>query len=152
MRLQSAFAVPGSFGAAYGRNRIAQNTRSTYIWGNAPLGVNGAVRDTILFDTDKFNIDSADAAALDSDIAVKLAKIVRSAFAHAINQLWHDLQHGAGEAHRFLSFFSHGQARCGDMDVAFAGHLNRLGRAMGDDNFDLGPQAIGKTLGQFVGN
>lgn len=46
-----AFAVPGSFGAAYGRNRIAANTRSTYIWGNAPLGANGAVRDTILFDS-----------------------------------------------------------------------------------------------------
>lgn len=46
-----AFAVGGSFGAAYGRNRIAPNTRSTFIWGNAPLGANGAVRDTILFDS-----------------------------------------------------------------------------------------------------
>jgi TonB-linked SusC/RagA family outer membrane protein len=46
-----AFAVGGSFGASYGRNRIATNTKSTYIWGNAPLGVNGAVRDTILFDS-----------------------------------------------------------------------------------------------------
>jgi TonB-linked SusC/RagA family outer membrane protein len=32
-----AFPVPGSFGAAYGRNRITANTRSTYIWSNAPL-------------------------------------------------------------------------------------------------------------------
>ena len=46
-----SFAVPGSFGATYGRNRIAANTRSTMIWGNAPLGLNGAVRDTILFDS-----------------------------------------------------------------------------------------------------
>lgn len=46
-----SFAVPGSFGATYGRNRIAANTRSTMICGNAPLGVNGAVRDTILFDS-----------------------------------------------------------------------------------------------------
>lgn len=46
-----AFAAANSFGATYGRNRIAANTRSTLIWGNAPLGVNGAVRDTILFDS-----------------------------------------------------------------------------------------------------
>ena len=46
-----AFAVPGSFGASYGRNRIQANTRSTLIWGNAPIGANGAVRDTILFDS-----------------------------------------------------------------------------------------------------
>ncbi|MBL0171463.1 MAG: TonB-dependent receptor [Gemmatimonadaceae bacterium] len=46
-----AFAVPGSFGATYGRNRIVSNTRSTLIWGNAPLGANNAVRDTILFDS-----------------------------------------------------------------------------------------------------
>ncbi len=46
-----AFAVPGSFGATYGRNRIAANTLSTYIWGNAPLGANKAVRDTILYDS-----------------------------------------------------------------------------------------------------
>lgn len=46
-----AFNVPGSFGASYGRNRIVQGTRSTMIWGNAPLGVNGAVRDTMLFDS-----------------------------------------------------------------------------------------------------
>jgi TonB-linked SusC/RagA family outer membrane protein len=29
-----AFAVAGSFGSAYGRNRIAAGTRPTYIWGN----------------------------------------------------------------------------------------------------------------------
>jgi TonB-linked SusC/RagA family outer membrane protein len=29
-----AFAVPGSFGSSYGRNRIAQGVRPTYIWGN----------------------------------------------------------------------------------------------------------------------
>ena len=46
-----AFAAAGSFGASYGRNRIQNATRSTLIWGNAPLGVNGAVRDTILFDS-----------------------------------------------------------------------------------------------------
>ncbi len=50
-----SFAVPGSFGATYGRNRIAANTRSTLIWGNAPLGVDATgkpvVRDTILFDS-----------------------------------------------------------------------------------------------------
>jgi TonB-linked SusC/RagA family outer membrane protein len=46
-----AFAVPGSYGASYGRNRIQSNTRSTYIWGNAPFGVGGATRDTILFDS-----------------------------------------------------------------------------------------------------
>jgi hypothetical protein len=45
------FNVVGSFGASYGRNRIVQGTRSTLIWGNAPLGANGAVRDTILFDS-----------------------------------------------------------------------------------------------------
>jgi TonB-dependent starch-binding outer membrane protein SusC len=46
-----AFPVPGSFGAAYGRNRITANTRSSYIWSNAPLGPNGAVRDTITYDS-----------------------------------------------------------------------------------------------------
>ena len=46
-----AFAVANSFGATYGRNRIAANTRSTIIWGNAPLGANGAVRDTMLYDS-----------------------------------------------------------------------------------------------------
>ncbi|MBC8089393.1 MAG: hypothetical protein H7Z40_19180, partial [Phycisphaerae bacterium] len=30
------FYVGGSFGASYGRNRIAANQRSTWIWGNAP--------------------------------------------------------------------------------------------------------------------
>jgi len=57
-----AFPVPGSFGAAYGRNRITPNLRSTYIWSNAPLGANGAVRDTITGDanpihTTTFNND-----------------------------------------------------------------------------------------------
>jgi hypothetical protein len=46
-----AFNTPNSFGASYGRNRIAPNTRTSMIWGNAPLGLNGAVRDTILFDS-----------------------------------------------------------------------------------------------------
>ena len=46
-----AFAAAGSFGASYGRNRIQALTKSTLIWGNAPLGVNNAVRDTILFDS-----------------------------------------------------------------------------------------------------
>jgi TonB-linked SusC/RagA family outer membrane protein len=32
-----AFAVPGSFGASYGRNRIAVGTRPTLIWGNVPF-------------------------------------------------------------------------------------------------------------------
>jgi TonB-linked SusC/RagA family outer membrane protein len=32
--LVPAFPVPGSFGSSYGRNRIAQGTRPTYIWGN----------------------------------------------------------------------------------------------------------------------
>jgi TonB-linked SusC/RagA family outer membrane protein len=43
-----AFAVPGSFGASYGRNRIAAGTISTKIWGNSPFScinttVNGAL-------------------------------------------------------------------------------------------------------------
>ncbi len=46
-----AFNAPSSFGASYGRNRIVSNLRSTLIWGNAPLGENGAVRDTILYDS-----------------------------------------------------------------------------------------------------
>ena len=57
-----AFAVPGSYGASYGRNRIQSNTRSSLIWGNAPFGVNGATRDPILYDsnpihTTTFNTD-----------------------------------------------------------------------------------------------
>ncbi|MEP6779975.1 MAG: TonB-dependent receptor plug domain-containing protein, partial [Gemmatimonadaceae bacterium] len=58
-----SFPVPGSFGATLtGRNYIAANTRSSFIWGNAPLGANGAVRDTILADanalhTTTFNND-----------------------------------------------------------------------------------------------
>ena len=56
------FNVPGSFGATYGRNRIAANTRSTFIWANAPLGLANAVRDTIVADanpthTTTFNND-----------------------------------------------------------------------------------------------
>ena len=35
--LVPAFAVPGSFGSSYGRNRIANGTRPTYIWGNIPF-------------------------------------------------------------------------------------------------------------------
>jgi outer membrane receptor protein involved in Fe transport len=42
------FAAPGSFGATYGRNRIASGQISTLIWANAPIGVGGAVRDTIV--------------------------------------------------------------------------------------------------------
>jgi len=50
------FAVPGSFGAAYGRNRIAANTLSSMIWGNAPLRPGATAgtfvtADTILFDS-----------------------------------------------------------------------------------------------------
>ena len=52
-----AFAVAGSFGASYGRNRIQRGTRTTNIWGNAPLRPNtvpgqpNVVADTILFDS-----------------------------------------------------------------------------------------------------
>ena len=45
-----AFNVPGSFGATYGRNKIVDGERSTWIWANAPLGVGGTVRDTIVAD------------------------------------------------------------------------------------------------------
>lgn len=46
-----SFVAPGgSFGAAYGRNRIVNGTRSTWVWANAPLGVGGTVRDTIVGD------------------------------------------------------------------------------------------------------
>ncbi|MHB1297004.1 MAG: SusC/RagA family TonB-linked outer membrane protein [Gemmatimonadaceae bacterium] len=44
------FNVPGSFGATYGRNRIVDGERTTWIWANAPLGVGGAIRDTIVAD------------------------------------------------------------------------------------------------------
>ena len=44
------FNVVGSFGADYGRNRIVNGERSTWVWANAPLGVGGAVRDTIVGD------------------------------------------------------------------------------------------------------
>lgn len=49
------FAVLGSFGATYGRNRIAQGLRSTLIWANAPLGAGGAVRDTIVGDANPYH-------------------------------------------------------------------------------------------------
>ena len=49
------FPVPGSFGATYGRNRIASGLRSTLIWANAPLGVGGAVRDTIVGDANPYH-------------------------------------------------------------------------------------------------
>ena len=49
------FAVPGSFGATYGRNRIASGLRSTLVWANAPLGVGGAVRDTIVGDANPYH-------------------------------------------------------------------------------------------------
>lgn len=38
------FPVPGSFGAAFGRNRIQPGTRASLIWGNAPVRIaNGQV-------------------------------------------------------------------------------------------------------------
>ncbi len=37
-----AFAVPGSFGSTYGRNRIVSGERSTWVWANAPLRPNGS--------------------------------------------------------------------------------------------------------------
>ncbi|MCC6430202.1 MAG: TonB-dependent receptor plug domain-containing protein [Gemmatimonadaceae bacterium] len=46
-----AFAVPGSFGATYGRNRIQANTRSTMIWGNAPFCANNTSCDSPIFDS-----------------------------------------------------------------------------------------------------
>ncbi len=49
------FAAPGSFGATYGRNRIASGLRSTLVWANAPLGVGGAVRDTIVGDANPYH-------------------------------------------------------------------------------------------------
>ena len=45
-----SFNVLGSFGATYGRNRIVSGERSTWVWANAPLGVGGAIRDTIVGD------------------------------------------------------------------------------------------------------
>jgi TonB-linked SusC/RagA family outer membrane protein len=56
-----AFPVPGSFGAAYGRNRITANTRSTYIWSNAPFRLNPTtgvrtVADTITYDSNPIHI------------------------------------------------------------------------------------------------
>jgi hypothetical protein len=57
-----AFPVPGSFGAAYGRNRITANTRSTYIWSNAPLRPSTttpgtfSVVDTITYDSNPIHI------------------------------------------------------------------------------------------------
>lgn len=60
-----AFPVPGSFGAAYGRNRITANTRSSYIWSNAPFRINAAnptgprtVVDTITYDSNPIHITS----------------------------------------------------------------------------------------------
>jgi len=44
------FNVPGSFGATYGRNRIVDGERTTWIWANAPMGTGGAIRDTIVAD------------------------------------------------------------------------------------------------------
>ena len=35
------FPAPGSFGAAFGRNFISPGGRTTWIWGNVPLDVNG---------------------------------------------------------------------------------------------------------------
>ena len=49
------FAVPGSFGATYGRNRIASGLRSTLVWANAPLGVGGLVSDTIVGDANPYH-------------------------------------------------------------------------------------------------
>lgn len=37
LRVPAFIAPGGSFGASYGRNRIAQGTRPTYIWGNIPF-------------------------------------------------------------------------------------------------------------------
>ena len=46
-----AFVVGSSgFGTAFGRSRIAQGVSVTAIWGNAPIGPGGAVRDTIIGD------------------------------------------------------------------------------------------------------
>lgn len=50
-----AFPAPGSFGATYGRNRIQAGIQSTLIWANAPLGVNGAVRDTIVANSNPYH-------------------------------------------------------------------------------------------------
>jgi TonB-linked SusC/RagA family outer membrane protein len=45
------FIVPSSgFGTAYGRSRIATGVSTTAIWGNAPIGIGGARRDTIIGD------------------------------------------------------------------------------------------------------
>lgn len=53
------FAVPGSFGATYGRNRIASGLRSTLVWANAPLRPNGAggfvAVDTIVGDANPYH-------------------------------------------------------------------------------------------------
>jgi TonB-linked SusC/RagA family outer membrane protein len=47
-----AFAVPGSFGSSYGRNRIALGTRPTYIWGNVPFScVNTTVSGQVVVGT-----------------------------------------------------------------------------------------------------
>jgi TonB-linked SusC/RagA family outer membrane protein len=37
------FPAPGSFGAAFGRNFISPGGRTTWIWGNVPLDVNGKI-------------------------------------------------------------------------------------------------------------
>lgn len=45
------FPVLGSFGPSFGRNRMQSGQRTTWVWGFAPLGANGAVVDTILGDS-----------------------------------------------------------------------------------------------------
>lgn len=50
-----SFNAPGSFGATYGRNRIVAGQQSTLIWANAPLGVGGAIRDTIVANSNPYH-------------------------------------------------------------------------------------------------
>lgn len=95
-----SFAVANSFGSTYGRNRIAANTRSTLIWGNAPLGTGGAVRDTILFDSNPVHTTT-----FNNDISWKrltLSALIDWRNGGAVSNMTNNLFDEGGQARDYL--------------------------------------------------
>ncbi|BAH38506.1 MAG TPA: SusC/RagA family TonB-linked outer membrane protein [Gemmatimonas aurantiaca] len=66
-----AFNAPNSFGAAYGRNRIAANTISTLIWSNAPLRWNQATQAYVAVDTITGNANPIHTTTFNNDFTWK---------------------------------------------------------------------------------
>jgi hypothetical protein len=123
------FAAPGSFGAQYGRNKIVEGLRTSYIWGNVPLDAKGNVLPKYTYVTNP----SAVASVRDTIIGDASPKF-QMAFSNNLQYKRATLS--------FLLDWRHGG------DVGDMTHINWDEGRQSRDYTDASPQA-GMSLGEF---